>query len=321
VQDERTAPVDDAAEELLEPGVRRRSHLVGAQHRVEAARAGLRGVLAALVLGPQELGVGGEPLVEPQVAPLGRADAVPEPLVRELVRDDALRAAAAVDRERLRLERAPQRLVGDHGAVALEGVGPEALLEERDHLGRGRELRQLGLRGIGRVVGAQRHAVRRLLDDHVELGDVDRGQVGGHRVAGLPDEGALVSVIELLDQEPVGRHDVGLGDGHLERERGLVERVVVAGEPRGGSDALGQHVHARRRLPPAHAGDEGDAGIGDRLRDAGVANVGQECVPRSDRLRGCDRQLVPVAEEGGGAVVDGDALDLEAVQLQVEGRQ
>ena len=95
VQRERAALVDAVVEHAGGPGSPMSEVL-----RAAAASAGV--VVAREPVGrgrarglrPQPLGVAGEALVEPDVLPAGDADAVAEPLVRELVRDEPLVTAA-----------------------------------------------------------------------------------------------------------------------------------------------------------------------------------------------------------------------------------
>ena len=88
-------------------------------------------------LGPQPLGVAGEALVEPDVAPAPDAHAVAEPLVGELVRDEPLGVGVEVigaeDREPLRLERDLERIRRHDDRAVVLRVGPEGVLEDVDH--------------------------------------------------------------------------------------------------------------------------------------------------------------------------------------------
>ncbi len=91
--------------------------------------AGVVGDPAVLVR-PQQLVPRGMALVEPDVAPLVRRDAVPEPHVRQLVQHrrapDALVVVAepgdVVERQRLRLEREAELRVHDERPVGVERV-------------------------------------------------------------------------------------------------------------------------------------------------------------------------------------------------------
>jgi len=90
------------------------------------------GGVSALVLAPQPLAVGREALVEPDVLPAVEGHQVAEPLVRQLVHEDRLRVdgidlrlvdqEARMQRQRLRLERVAEQLVGGEDAVVLERV-------------------------------------------------------------------------------------------------------------------------------------------------------------------------------------------------------
>ncbi len=79
--------------------------------------------------------------MQPDVPPPAGGQAVAEPLVRELVRDEPFRPSPPVHvvgaehGEPLRLERDLQDVVGDHDRVRRERVRPEPVLEERHHVG------------------------------------------------------------------------------------------------------------------------------------------------------------------------------------------
>ena len=120
----------------------------------------LGGAVAAGLLGPEPLGIAGEPLVQPDVLPLAQGDGVAEPLVRELVGDEPDRVPVARGevaperRERLRLQRDLERVVGHHGRVVVEGVGPEDRLEEGHHR---RLLAERGVITLATHVGRRDH--------------------------------------------------------------------------------------------------------------------------------------------------------------------
>lgn len=102
------------------------------------------------MLGPQELGVGGEALVQPDVTPVVDRHGVAEPLVGDLVCDDVGVGAAAeervvVGRAGLVLQRVAE--VGRHdAALGLERVRAEVLRQELGDLGGALDAR---LRGVG----------------------------------------------------------------------------------------------------------------------------------------------------------------------------
>ena len=124
---------------------------------------------ALLPLHPQPLGVGGEALVQPQVAPRVRTHGVAEPLVGRLVHDHLLGGAAAVDRKGLGLEGSRHRVGRQHGAEALEGIGPEALREEAPQ---GLRPRGAGLRDQDQAVSRAQGILRALRSGS--------GRGGGH---------------------------------------------------------------------------------------------------------------------------------------------
>ena len=96
----------------------------------------------SLALAPQPLGVGGEALVEPDVLPQVEAEVVAEPLVRQLVHDDALgrrsgrvKNTEGVDRPGLVLQCEAEALeVVDDAAGGAERVRTEVPGEEVDDL-------------------------------------------------------------------------------------------------------------------------------------------------------------------------------------------
>ena len=161
------------------PGVRRRV--------VALVERGLRGRAAGVLL-PQPLGVGGEALVEPDVAPLRQRDAVAEPLVRHLVRDDRGRRDLGrveerrrVDRPGLRLQRERQPLADHDPAGRLERVRAELRGQEPGHLGRALHGPVRDAAGRQPLVDRRVHrfALVRPLEDP-EPADHDRAQVGRH---------------------------------------------------------------------------------------------------------------------------------------------
>ena len=144
----------------------------------------LVGGASAGVLRPQPLGVAGEALVQPDVAPAPRGHGVAEPLVGQFVGDQPLRAALAVavvgaeDRNALRLKRNLEIVVGDHDGVAVrQRVRAEQLDEELHHLGLAPEVVVEVLAQPLRQNGVHRH---RLLGDAVllVLADLQRDEVG-----------------------------------------------------------------------------------------------------------------------------------------------
>ena len=126
MQRDRAAFVHAVVEHVARARIRQ-----GKPHGGEFVVVGAHGVVdrhLSCVIRPQPLGVAGETLVEPDVAPVADAERIAEPLVRQLVRDQPLVAAQVVDAEdgqTVRLERDFQRLLVHDYLVVLKRVWPE----------------------------------------------------------------------------------------------------------------------------------------------------------------------------------------------------
>ena len=132
---QRAARVDVVAEELLEIGAQRAGHRAEPGSQVIRAGVhrphGLVEVAPALRLAVEVLVPGGVTLAQPYVAPVAGRDAVPEPLVGQLVEKGGLalvrgrgEEGKGEQRERLRLEREGELEVGGQHPVERERIAP-----------------------------------------------------------------------------------------------------------------------------------------------------------------------------------------------------
>ena len=126
--------------------------------------------------------------MEPDVTPLREAEAVAEPLVRQLVGDEPLRApvgpgvVGAEGRQPLGLERDLEVVVGDDDGVGVEGVGAEEPGEELEHLDLPGEAGRHSPGQPGRVHDG--HGDARPGEGPAEVAaDLRRREVGRHRLA------------------------------------------------------------------------------------------------------------------------------------------
>jgi hypothetical protein len=250
--------------------------------------------------------------------PPAQGHGVAEPLVRELVDERRL-----VGHERevglgLALERVADvgRVVDDR-AGRVERVRAVERAEEAHDVGHLVEQRPelRGERRVDRVVDRD-VADARLGQREAALGR--GGEVGGHRVALVPDPGRASAVGEAPREDAVahGGDAVGHRDGLVEGR--LVPRVVVGGEP------------ARRPLRLTH--DEGAVGgrdpaldrlvgVGDDRWHARVAHDHGEVAALPQPVARRDDQLLARAPVGGRASVDQQQADVEAAQVEIEARQ
>src|SRR3954471_2928350 len=124
--------------------------------------------------------------------------------MRQLV-DDGLLGEASIrtefspkQRESLGLQGEGEVFVGHHLAVSIERIGAENGVEIFDHA---RGFAKRSPRALVQALGeeaAYGNPPRSLARIHIELGDVDRHQVAGDRLAGLPAERARVAVVYSL---------------------------------------------------------------------------------------------------------------------------
>ena len=138
MQGQRAALVDAVVEHEVGAGVGEQQVLrERAEHRVVRGGALPDGRTAGC-LRPDPLRVAGESLVQPDVSPVREPDAVAEPLMRELVRDQSLFRTIEVIRAEgchpLRLERDLERVGRHDDVVARERIGPERTLEDPHHV-------------------------------------------------------------------------------------------------------------------------------------------------------------------------------------------
>ena len=148
--------------------------------------------LTVTALGPEHLGVAGEPLVQPDVLPALQRDAVAEPLVGQLMGDFRFpEGGAVVGDQLLRLQRGVEGGVLQHRAAeGGERVGAEPLREVGQHLGHPGEGAPLLASEVMRERLAQRGAGRTRALRHLQLGGVESDQIAGGGVAVLPSERA-----------------------------------------------------------------------------------------------------------------------------------
>ena len=215
----------------------------------------------------------------------------------------------------LGLERvADLRRVVDDRADLAERVGPvEAVEELEDPRDRAqRALRRLRLARVDGDVGRDPGGARAV---QPEAADVDRGQVGRHRIIGHPGPGAVRVVdgqlavrdrlqpLRRLDRDPVGR---------------LVGRRVVARKPGRGALGLAERDH------PVVGGDPAigrAVGVDQVVRFAAIADRDDELRPRRDSGGGGDHQLLALAAELGRVGSDVDRLDPRPAVVEVEPAQ
>ena len=222
---------------------------------------------AARRLGPQPLGVAGEALVQPDVVPATAAvTALPNHwwasswAMSRCASQSRLQVVGAEGRQRLRLERDLERVVGDDDGVGVERVRPEELGEGARASAAGRRTRR-GRPASGpaarRALTGRRGAGLGL--EHVAA-DLEGGEVGGHRLRAAraptrPDgrPGARAVSVAVGDDAVAG---VG---AHRDPVGGLVGHPVVAREPGRGAvrlggdeDAVGELLPAGRAVGPGH---------------------------------------------------------------------
>ncbi len=214
------------------------------------------------------------------------------------VAGDPERQLGALGRHR---DGAGQALVGRLGRLRQGELGARARLGPDE---------QVGVDGV--VVADALLLVGR----RVELADVHRGQVGGHRLVGLPPPGAGAVAVVLGPAEAAVGHDLEPGRrGQLHVEGGLVAGVVVGREPGGGHVGL---AHDHRAVV---GGDEAGAAALDDVGHAVVGDLhGERRVPGQARLRR-HRQLAAVARPGRRLVVHLDRADGHPLEVEVEGRE
>ncbi len=282
------------------------------------------GLVAPLgVLAPDVLEVGGEPFVQPGLGPFPAGEQIAPPLVRQLVRDEAVDVV---------IERGPlveERQIGQRGgagvlhpaedelghgdlAVARVRVGQADLLGEVvDHgAGAGEAAARVGLasrraEGIDVDAGLL-GAVAKLC----ERADDEREQIGGlgQRERVVPAGGAAVGQVGPVAQITVRQHERpgGRRADHLGGE--LFDRLIEAGPEVAGVVVLPLRPALRRAIGVAGVGaDE----VEPAARPAGVADGDLERLVLGRRLRQRHVQRLAVVDEGGRVLADRHALDVE----------
>ena len=323
LQHHRPPPVHGRVGDL--PGVRRvrrrelpdllpgllRVEVRAGVHRVERL---LRAV-PAVVLVPQPLRVGREPLVEPHVPPALGRDGVAVPLVGQLMDEQRDVGGAGEHRPGLRLQGvADGRSAVDDRAGGGEGVRPEPPLPPPQRL-RNPPEHGPARRRLDRVDGRVQGQVPGPGAADVEAADREGGEVAGHRLAAVPHERRTAPRRPLAAQLPVGDGPQPLRHGHREVVGRLVGGVVVAGEPRHRPRRLAQREHPVRGAQPALLGA---VRVGDGLGRSGVADGHAERVVPVDVVVRPDGEFLSGAVPAGGRAADGDLLDVHAEQIEVE---
>ena len=256
VQRQRSALVDAVVEHQLRARVHEHQVLVEVGQLLLVVPRPPVGAVAARRLRPQPLAIAGEPLVQPDVLPPRQGHVVAEPLVRQLVGNQPDRAPVvatevpAERRQALRLERDLELVGRDHRGVRREGVGPEPVDEGRHHLGLAAERRLETGAGIGRDRGGHGDRGARI-GPQLVAPDLDRGQIGRHRLDLLVAPGDGRRAAALLGELAVRDHRVVGGGRHRDRVRRLVVGPVVAGEPGRRAVRLPGDDHAVVELLPA----------------------------------------------------------------------
>ena len=154
---------------------------------------------------------------------------------------------------------------------------------------------------------------------HVEMADIDRREVRGHRDGRVPRPRLGGTTAGRALERPVG-DDLQVGrHGDVERVGRLVQRVVVGREPGRRSVRLAGDDEAG--LGGQEARDPDRGGIADRLGHAVVADDRRERRAVGDRRLRVDDQLVLLALELRGRAADRDRTDRQAMQVEVELRE
>ena len=143
--------------------------------------------------------------------------------------------------------------------------------------------------------------------------DRQRGEVAGHRVAGVPRPRRQPVPRRLLHQVAVGQHAAALWRRDVEGVRRGVGGVVVDGIPARGDVRLADHECA---LVGVH-----EPGALEPDRHARVGDLDPELLALADRLVRPHPELVPLPTPGRPLAVDLDAVDLQPDQVEVEARQ
>ena len=193
---------------------------------------------------PQGIVVAGKALVQPEVAPVLAGDQVAEPLVRELVGDQACRCNVGPDagirygpvvrqrRRRSVLHPSKMILENDLGIFVPRVVVARCLVEEPDHR-RGVLERHPCVRRVIRVdvifQGKRPHAV---VQDR-KLAGRDHDEVRGMGLVLNPVKRFCFRGLILVyaDQAAVGKKCVRIVDRPDHFRRGLVVGMIIAGEP------------------------------------------------------------------------------------------
>ena len=286
-------------------------------------------VLSELGLEPHGVEVRREPLVQPEVVPRFRREEVPEPLVGELVCEEALGPVvgprvrvyeAVLDEDREgRVLHPAEREVPHHRLRVLRPriFLARGLREERHH--RGDELeRVLDLRALPlRHVVLEGDALPHLLLT-IELPAHERDQVVhvGDVLEPVVRAGLVGCVMLLLEEPAVRDRELLLGDRDDDLRGQALVRGVVRGEPRAVVLLLALGPHHPRALRIRFRGPDEEH----PLPGAGVVRDLQgELGVRLVRPSELDPELVRVILElEGPALLVRDLSDVEVLPVKVD---
>ena len=265
---------------------------------------GMGSELRSPVLAGHELG---EPFVEPEVRPVLGRDIVPEPLMRELVRDQDPLVPGAVQIGPVVREPVHERRGADvlhapeevrHGGL---GVLRPRIAESReprvdvDHVGGDAE--QAAGPGAVRAVDVVVHGnAPPGVAEPDQRGDDQRHEIRGAGLVLAPRHGVKAAGTAPVRHEPAVRHDRVLRrDGRQELPGHLVVREVVGREPEVVVVVLPLTPDLLRPVRTAFRRDEREATA---VLDAGVVfDREAQRVAEREGLRGIDDECVAVSRE------------------------
>ena len=292
------------------------------------------GLVAPLgVLAPDVLEVGGEPFVQPGLGPLAAGQQIAPPLVRQLVRDEAVDVV---------IQRGPlveQRQIGQRGGAGVlhpaeDELGDGDLAVARVRIGQADLLGEV----VDHRAGPGEAAARVGLPPRRREGiDVDAGLLGtvaqlhegahhqreevrrlGQRQRVVPAGGSAIRDVGPLPQISIRQHEGpgGRRADHLGRE--LFDRLIEAGPKISSVVVLPLRPALRRAIRVAGVGaDE----VEPASWPAGVADGDLERLVLGRRLGQRHVQRLAVVHEGGGVLADGHLLDVELDGVEPDRRQ
>ena len=225
------------------------------------------------------------------------------------------RGRAPKDGAGLCFQRPAKGDIHDNRAVAFKGERANQFAKIADHLSSGGKVALEPAAAFWREEVDNGQAVRPFFANHVELGNVDGGKIARHRVAGFPDKGATVTLIDLIDQQSVGCHHIRFRCGDAEGVSRLIQRVVVDRKPRHGSRWLTQYIDSLLIIIEPADCFKRHARIRDWLRHAAIGDRDGEGLI-GDQFGGwCNDQLMVGALNGGWFCVYLDAVHGQAKEI------